>query len=494
MFVYLLVTLLCLLLLHNYWKLRNLPPGPWGLPVIGYLPWLDPDAPHLTLATLAKKYGPIYSLSLGSVSTIIISDSKIIKKIFSKDVTTCRAPLYVTHGIMHGKGLICAEVELWKDQRRFVHDWLRNIGASKIGPQKKNMEILILKHTTQLIERLRIEGKDGPIDSHEALRHQIGSLMCELVFAESWSKDDKTWNDLLEQQEAGLKLIGVAGPLNFLPFLRILPMFKRIMSYLLEGQKKAHQIYQNFIDKYEVALSNQACLENNYSLVKAFLEQRNRLSNKEPSAQFYTHEQLRFLMADIFGAGLDTTLATSRWIFLYLALHEDIQTKVRNEIQMIINDRVPTMDDLNSMHFTAACIAEIQRIRPVVPLGMPHGCFDAFEIDGYIVPKGSMIVPLLWSINMNEEQYKNPHQFNPNNFLDLDGQFCKNENFIPFQAGKRMCVGDELGRMLLFLILVSVLRNFQLKLTNKDEASTCGDIGIIMSPKPHKIWFKQIHE
>lgn len=48
-------------------------------------------------------------------------------------------------------GLICSEGGLWKDQRRFVANWLRSIGATKIGPQRKNMESLILKHANELV-------------------------------------------------------------------------------------------------------------------------------------------------------------------------------------------------------------------------------------------------------------------------------------------------------------------------------------------------------
>lgn len=91
--------------LYFWWK-RNtkLPPGPTGLPIVGYLPWLDPKAPYETLTQLAHKYGPVYGLSLGNIYSVILTDPKTIKRVFSKDVTTGRAPLYLTHGIMHGYG------------------------------------------------------------------------------------------------------------------------------------------------------------------------------------------------------------------------------------------------------------------------------------------------------------------------------------------------------------------------------------------------------
>lgn len=58
------------------------------------------------------------------------------------------------------------------------------------------------------------------IDPLSHLQHNLGSVMCQLVFGKSWPKDDETWLWLQHLQEVGTKAIGVAGPLNFLSFLR----------------------------------------------------------------------------------------------------------------------------------------------------------------------------------------------------------------------------------------------------------------------------------
>lgn len=84
------------------WK--NLPPGPWGLPVVGYLPFVDREHPHLTLTKLAKQFGPIYGIGMGSIYAVVLSDHKLIREAFAKDTFSGRAPLFLTHGIMHGNG------------------------------------------------------------------------------------------------------------------------------------------------------------------------------------------------------------------------------------------------------------------------------------------------------------------------------------------------------------------------------------------------------
>lgn len=89
---------------HANRKARRLPPGPWQLPIVGYLPWIDPEKPHETLTKLARVYGPVCGFHMGSVYTVILSDPQIIKQTFAKDALSSRAPLYLTHGIMDGYG------------------------------------------------------------------------------------------------------------------------------------------------------------------------------------------------------------------------------------------------------------------------------------------------------------------------------------------------------------------------------------------------------
>lgn len=131
----------------------------------------------------------------------------------------------------------------------------------------------------------------------------------------------------------------------------------------------------------------------------------------------------------------------------------------------------PTLNDRTAMPRLEAAIAEVQRIRSVTPLGIPHGTSEVFyyptiyiyiytqlkrerarlnfprwkylfvqdvQIGGYDVPCGAMIVPMQWAVHTDPAYWRDPLEFRPDRFLSDDGSFFKPESFLPFQNGKKI--------------------------------------------------------
>ncbi|KAL7023311.1 hypothetical protein ACKWTF_012559 [Chironomus riparius] len=417
---------------------KNCPPGPLGnyIPFIGYLPFLNPAKPHETLLELSKKYGNIFSLQMGSIFTVILADSALIREAFRRDEFSGRAPLFVTHGIFNGYGLICTEGEFWKDQRSLVHKWLRDMGMIKFGIKRELMQNRIMEGIDLYIQEIE-KLQSHKINPLNILMDTVGNIVNDFVFGMKYEWNSDTWKYLKHLQEEGVKLVGIHASANFLPILRFLPSNRRNMEFILTGKAATHKLYDAIVDNCERALDTST--EYRDCILKRFLlEKRDREQSHDELAKNCSREQLNHLLADMFGASLDTTLCTLRWYLLLIAIHHECQDKIYEEMRNYgIRERYLT-DDIESLPYLKASIAESMRLKTVVPCGIPHGNTQQHTtLDGYFIPKNSMILPLQYAIHMNENLWPEPQTFNPNRFIDEDGKFFTSPNFIPFQTGKR---------------------------------------------------------
>ena len=128
-----------------------------------------------------------------------------------------------------------------------------------------------------------------------------------------------------------------------------------------------------------------------------------------------------------------------------MATNPDIQDRVYAELKNSNKKKISDFVDFSNLPYTKASVAEAQRIRSVVPFGIPHGTVDEMRIGDYVIPKGTMIVPLQWAVHMNPKVYEDPETFNPQRFLDEDGNFLAPLDFIPFQTGKYYFVSFQMS-------------------------------------------------
>uniref|UniRef100_A0A8C5MWS1 Cytochrome P450 n=1 Tax=Leptobrachium leishanense TaxID=445787 RepID=A0A8C5MWS1_9ANUR len=185
---------------------------------------------------------------------------------------------------------------------------------------------------------------------------------------------------------------------------------------------------------------------------------------------------------------METTSTTLRWGILMMIKYPEIQEKVQAEIAQTVGLTQPNYSHREQMPYTNAVIHEIQRFGDILPMVVPHEVTKDVDFKGYFIPKGTRVIPLLSSVLRDKTKFKYPDEFNPNNFLDSEGNFVKNEAFMPFGAGRRICVGETLAKMELFIYFTSLIQRFTFCLPpGADDVNLCAPGGFTNAPPAQTI-------
>nr|XP_023486910.1 cytochrome P450 2D14 isoform X3 [Equus caballus] len=222
-------------------------------------------------------------------------------------------------------------------------------------------------------------------------------------------------------------------------------------------------------------------------LTDAFQDEVQKAKGNPESS--FNDDNLRLVVADLFFAGMVTTSTTLAWALLLMILHPDVQRRVQQEIDEVIGQaRRPEMGDQARMPFTMAVVHEVQRFADITPLGVPHMTSRDIEVQGFLIPKGTVFITNLSSVLKDETVWKKPFRFHPEHFLDAQGRFVKQEAFMPFSAGRRSCLGEPLARMELFLFFTCLLQRFSFSVpAGQPRPSDHGVFGAMVTPAPYQL-------
>ncbi|KAM4642695.1 cytochrome P450 2C16-like [Discoglossus pictus] len=461
----------------------KLPPGPTPLPILGNFLQLSGSEIYKPFIKLSEKYGPVYTIYMGSEPAVVISGCDAVKEALND-----QAEAFSGRGKMPfleklsdgGHGILAANGERWKQLRRFALVTLRNFGMGK-----RTIEERIQVEAKFLTEEFK-KTKRQPVDPTFYFSKAVSNVICSVVFGDRFSYEDKDFIRLL-----GLLHETFRGFSSM--WTRMYTLYPKFFGKLPGPHNKAF----NAVDDIKAFIaervkSHQETLDPNSprDFIDCFLtklEQEKHL----PGSEFHMDGALNTTF-DLFGAGTETVSTTLRYGLMIILKHPDVEERIHKEIDQVIGrNRAPAIEDRSKMPYMDAVIHEIQRFIDLLPLGAPHTVIRDVMFRGYFIPKGTNIIILLSSVLLDPKQFKYPDKFNPGHFLDENGKFRKNDGFMPFSSGKRICAGEGLARMELFLFLTTIFQNFTLKSpVDVEEIDLTPEMsGLGSIPRPYQVCF-----
>uniref|UniRef100_M4EY64 Cytochrome P450 n=1 Tax=Brassica campestris TaxID=3711 RepID=M4EY64_BRACM len=395
-----------------------LPPGPWGLPIIGNLPFLKPEL-HTYFQGLAKEHGPIFKLWLGSKLAIVVSSSEVAREILrTNDVIFANHDVPAVALINTYGGIDIAWSPYgprWRMLRKLcVNKILSNVRLdSSVGLRRGE--------TRRTVRYLADQARAG---SQLNLGEQIFVMILNVV-------TQMLWGATVEEEEreiVGAEFIELVQEMNDLLMVpNISDFFPALNRFDLQGLAKRMRGLAQRLDRLFDRVINQ------------------RLGVDKGSE----------------GKGED---------FL--------------EVLLKIKDEEDGQTNLNMNDVKALLMVQTLRLHMVAPLLIPHRPSQTTVVGGFTIPKDSKVFINVWAIHRNPNVWENPLEFDPNRFLDKSYDFNGNDfNYIPFGAGRRICVGMAMGERIVLYNIATLLHSFDWKLPRGERMEVEEKFGIALKLK-----------
>ncbi|XP_061785182.1 cytochrome P450 2K4-like [Nerophis lumbriciformis] len=460
---------------------RREPPGPRPLPLLGNLLQLDVRRPHETLYEMSKKYGPVYTFHMGSKKVVVLVGYKTVKEALvthSEDFGE-REPLTTVKESKLEHGVIWSNGDSWKEMRRFTLTKLRDFGMGK-----KACEDKIIEESQHLIE-VFTSHKGEAFDNTKIINSSVSNIICSMVFGSRFRYDDPVFTAMIQRINRTVQILGA-------PSMQLYQIFPWLGKWFFSVREELRSLgTANRKQVMELVQGLKETLNSHVSrgFVDAFLI---RQQHQEESGDVgYFHDpNLMMTVSNLFAAGTETTSTTIRWGLLLMAKYPKIQEQVREELNRVIGDRQIQVKDRMNLPFTDAVIHETQRLANITPMALPHRTSRDVTFQGHFIKKGTTVHPLLMSVLYDEDEWEKPHSFHPAHFLDKDGKFVQRDAFMPFSAGRRICLGEGLAKMELFIFFATLLQRFRFTPppgVSEDQLDLTPQVGFTLSPAPHKL-------
>nr|CAB3498118.1 unnamed protein product [Digitaria exilis] len=449
---------------------RRLPPSPPAIPFLGHLHLLGRKPIHATLARLAERHGPVFSLRLGSRHAVVVSSADLARECFTEhDVCFANRPRFPTLELVSLGGAtlpMCSYGPYWRNLRRVATVHL--LSAHRVS----SMLPVISGEVRAMVRRMYRSAAAAPggaarVELKRRLFEVSLSALMETIARRKTSRGvgeaDADGTDMSPEAQELMKALDVFIPLlsaankwDYLPVLRWLDVFG-VRRKIMDAVSARDAFLRRLIDAERRRLVDEDDDDDGgdgekKSMIGVLLS----LQKSEP--EVYTDTTIMALCSSMFSGGAETTATTSEWAMSLLLNNPDVLTKAQAEIDATVGtSRLLAADDVPRLAYLHRVVTETLRLYPVVPTLIPHESASDCEVAGHLVPRGTMLLVNAYAIHRDAAAWHDPDAFRPERFEVEEGG---ERLLMPFGMGRRKCPGETLAMRTLGLVLGTLIQCF----------------------------------
>nr|CAD7460379.1 unnamed protein product [Timema tahoe] len=410
----------------------------------------------------------------------IIRDIELLKMIAIKDFDHFMNHFSVVDPEMDhlfGGNLFLLKGQRWRDMRA-------TLSPSFTSSKMKNMFILVLECGSQMVVFLeelvrKSEKKVYALEMKDLSTRYTNDVIATTAFGVSVDSFRNPSNEFYLVGKGltsfagwrGLIAFGYVASSSLMKFLRIpftLPWVSKFIYSLIEDTIRTREregiVRQDMIHLLMQARKEELPVEESVDRNISDIRRKIELSDKDIAAQ----------AAVFFLAGFDTSSTLISFASYLLAVYENVQQRLQNEIDNMLENTGGKFiyEEITALKYLDMIISETLRMYPPAAT-MDRVCVKPYSIPpsgdqpGMTFNEGDLLEIPIFGIHRDEAHFPDPDKFDPERFSDENKHNIKPFTFIPFGLGPRSCIGNRFTLMETKVALIFLLSRFNFKVMDK---------------------------
>ncbi|MEJ2596814.1 MAG: cytochrome P450 [Anaerolineales bacterium] len=381
--------------------------------------------------TFQLRLGPrtlIFSIHPDSVRQINITNRQNYEKLKSYD--TVRRYLI-------GEGLVASTGELWRRQRKLMSPFFTPRGVQAYAE-------IMLRDGMRLLERWEGLAQSGQtVEIGEEMTLVTASIILKAMF--STETDDA----IVEMKDAVETMISFSNAQQ--EGIRPPVWLPTPMNHKYRAARDEVHGYINAVIAQRRALP-EAQWPND--LLTRLMQARD-----EETGETMAESLLRDESITTFFAGHETTARTMSAAWYALASNPAVAAKLHEELDTVLGDRYPVMEDLHRLPYTLQVIKEVLRLYPPAPF-YARDAVNADTLDGYTIPAGSAVMLSPYYTHRHPDFWEDPLRFDPDRWTPEREAARHPYAYHPFATGQRICIGNNFSLLESHILLALLAKHF----------------------------------